>query len=114
MVRKSASAYLGKYMSKGGNIVADILEAMPTIELPSQWWSQSSEVRSSIKERIIRLESLSAYTLWAWSQDLLAHPQIYFAKSIEISSDAYGIRRVGVLGRLNFDWFKNCCLVIDT
>lgn len=114
MVRKSASGYLGKYMSKGGKILADIIEAMPTVELPSQWWSLSSQVRSDIKERILRLDSLSAYTLWAWANNASAHAQIYFAKSIEICSEVYGIRRVGVLGRLNFDWFKNYFLTIDT
>lgn len=106
LVRKSASGYLGKYMSKGTKINADITKAMPTLELPSQWWSLSSEVRSSIQERILRLNSISAYTLWTWAENSSAYPQIYFTKSIEVSSDAYGIRRVGILGRLDFDWFK--------
>jgi hypothetical protein len=107
MVRKSASGYLGKYMSKGGGVLADVIKAMPTVELPSLWWSLSSQVRSDIKDRTLRLDSVSAYTLWTWADNPSAHPQIYFAKSIEISLEIFGIRRVGVLGRLNFDWFKN-------
>lgn len=107
LVRKSASGYLGKYMSKGAKICADITKSMPTLDLPSQWWSVSSQVRSDIKERILGLASLPAYTLWAWADNASAHPQIYFAKPVEISSDVYGIRRVGVLGRLNYDWYKN-------
>lgn len=114
LVRKSASGYLGKYMSKGAKISADITKAMPTLELPSQWWSLSSQVRSNIKERILRLDSISAYTLWTWAQNISAYPQIYFAQPVEISSDVYGIRRVGILGRLNFDWFKNYYNSLDS
>lgn len=49
-VKKSASGYLGKYMSKGVRTMASIAEAIP---LPSAWWSCSQSLRSRVKKAII-------------------------------------------------------------
>lgn len=107
LVRKDAAGYLGKYMSKGGKILERIKEAMPALALPSQWWGCDASTRRNIKSRIIRLDSICAGAFWSRAMQLPLLPQIYFTKSIEISSDVYGIRRVGLVGRVDFRWIKN-------
>lgn len=108
LVRKDAAGYLGKYMSKGGKILERIKEAMPALALPKQWWGCDACTRGNVKDRIVRLDSVCSAALWARAMQLPLPAQIYFTKSIEISSDVYGVRRVGVVGRVNYEWIKNC------
>ena len=107
LVRKDAVGYLGKYMSKGGKILAEIKQSMPNLALPSQWWGISGDLRSDIKSRIVVCSSFVASALWRWSESSPPPEGIYFTKSIEISSDAFGIRRVGLVGRGDFRKIKN-------
>ncbi len=107
LVRKDAAGYLGKYMSKGGKVLERVKEAMPALAMPSQWWGCDASTRRDIKGRIVRLDSVCAGAFWARAMQLPLLPQIYFTRSIEIESDTFGIRRVGLVGRVNFEWAKN-------
>lgn len=107
LVRKDAAGYLGKYMSKGGKILEKVKECMPSVALPSQWWGISGDLRRDIKGRIIVCSSGVAAALWRWSESLPSPKEIFFTKSIEISSDVFGIRRVGLVGRGDFRGIKN-------
>lgn len=118
LVRRDAAGYLGKYMSKGGKILARIKEAMPALALPGQWWGCDAGTRRDIKGRIIRLDSVCAGSFWSRAMQLPLLPQIYFTRPVEITSETFGIRRVGLVGRVNFEWAKNyveeltaCCYV---
>jgi hypothetical protein len=53
-IKKSAESYIGKYMSKGGGFIADIIEKKGEEYLPSQWWSTSSYLRILIKRLTMR------------------------------------------------------------
>lgn len=55
-VTKSASAYLGKYMSKGCKVVETMREKGWNA-FPKQWWSVSSNVRKAFKASIVSLSS---------------------------------------------------------
>lgn len=105
-------------MSKGGKILARIKEAMPALALPGQWWGCDAGTRRDIKGRIIRLDSVCAGSFWSRAMQLPLLPQIYFTRPVEITSETFGIRRVGLVGRVNFEWAKNyveeltaCCYV---
>jgi hypothetical protein len=50
MVRKSASGYIGKYLSKGGKFLREILESGLGIELPHSWYAISGSIRTAIKD----------------------------------------------------------------
>lgn len=52
-ITKSAEAYIGKYLSKGGGIIPEILQEKGSEYLPKQWWSMSSYVRYVIKLKTI-------------------------------------------------------------
>lgn len=47
VVRKSATGYISKYMSKGGETYAYLAEACPS-QIPGQWWSMSQNVKRAI------------------------------------------------------------------
>jgi hypothetical protein len=114
IVHTSGARYLGKYMSKGVKVCADIKKAMPDVTLPAQWWTLPNNLRRDIKARIIRLDSISAYTLWKAASADPPIPEIFFARRVEISSEVFGVRSVGILGRLDFNWFKNYYEGIDS
>lgn len=64
-IRKSAQNYIGKYMSKGGNIVNEVLEEKGEEYLPSQWWSASSYVKYVVKKKTMRcnIEEVTEFIL---------------------------------------------------
>jgi hypothetical protein len=51
-VQKSASRYLGKYLSKGGKVIDEIIEAGRRDELPSKWDRIADSLRSKVKQEI--------------------------------------------------------------
>lgn len=54
-VKKSVENYLSKYMSKGGKIIEEIVEAGKRSLLPSSWWNVSNNLRRLIKSMIVKL-----------------------------------------------------------
>lgn len=52
VIRKSAAKYLGKYMSKGGVLVAEIAASSLRDCLPYQWWGISAGLRACVRQGI--------------------------------------------------------------
>jgi hypothetical protein len=52
VVYKDAARYLGKYLSKGGKVIDEIIEAGKRDELPSKWDRISDSLRSKVKQEI--------------------------------------------------------------
>lgn len=48
-VRKSAEGYLGKYMTKGSDGAAKLVEWYGEAVLPGQWWFMSKAMRDEVK-----------------------------------------------------------------
>ena len=61
-VRLSAAHYLAKYMSKGGKITQQIIEAHRGHFLPSSWYGVSAALRREIKNAIANLTPQQAYS----------------------------------------------------
>lgn len=100
IVKKSAAGYMGKYMSKGGKFLESIKEAVKGKGLlPKQWWGIADTLRDDVKKCIIRLDSCMSASLWRLvsSGD---NPCFAYTRRVEISSDMYGLRCVGVFGRI--------------
>ncbi len=53
-VKKSVENYLSKYMSKGGEVIGQIIEAGKRGLLPSSWWNVSNDLRRLIKSMIVK------------------------------------------------------------
>lgn len=101
-IRKSASAYIAKYMSKGGECLSEVLAA--GYEPPATWWNMSSEMRAEVKR--YTLTGADAMT-WLESQLPVSHPEDFTpnrtfaefgASEIEIGEGV--MRKVGYWGRL--------------
>jgi hypothetical protein len=56
VVKKSAKRYLGKYMSKGGKILKDIVNAGLENALPASWWGMTNTLRKQVKDGIIQVD----------------------------------------------------------
>jgi len=47
-VKKSCAAYLGKYMSKGSDIIAQAVEDLGESAIPRQWWNLTKPMRDMV------------------------------------------------------------------
>lgn len=98
-VKKSAAAYLGKYMSKGSDICLEVCKDLGEEWLPSQWWSCSSNLKKWLKSRIINS--------WGHTAEMLMNicrredsAYLLYSTSVEIESLLGGVRIIGYSGRL--------------
>ena len=62
-VRKSASGYLGKYLSKGSKVVKQMQE-QGWIEFPKQWWTACSFCKTMFKKSLIHLKGANARAIF--------------------------------------------------
>lgn len=84
VIRKSAVGYISKYMSKGGEIVETVAETAPS-QVPSQWWSMSSNVRAAIKRcTTVVPEEISAYLFAGGGEARSEILHIYRRRYIEV------------------------------
>lgn len=63
-VKKSVENYLSKYMSKGGDVINQIIEDGKRNLLPSSWWNVSHGLRRLIRSMIIRPSNEARNCLW--------------------------------------------------
>lgn len=65
-IRKSAANYLGKYMSKGVQAIADILAICPDAYIPPSWHVLSQRLRTAVKKAIKHYEGKTASEIFEW------------------------------------------------
>jgi hypothetical protein len=65
-IRKSAANYLGKYMSKGVQAIADILAICPDAFIPPSWHILSQRLRMAVKKAIKHYEGKTASQIFEW------------------------------------------------
>lgn len=53
-VKKSAEGYLGKYMTKSGEEVKEVIDAGQEWMLPRQWWFSTAALKRLLKARSVR------------------------------------------------------------
>lgn len=103
-IRKSAAAYLGKYISKGVKVVEEMKERGYE-EFPKQWWSASQITKDMFKASVVRLPqdmcSEFFYNFDAWMQTEL----VSWGQRIYISIDGHEYC-VGVVGTLSDEIYK--------
>lgn len=99
-VHTSAAAYMGKYMSKGSDITAEVLEVKGEDYIPSQWWSADMESKRTLKASIIHVWGTQAETLLKMCKTS-ARECFYYCSPIVIETPANGNRIVGYYGRLS-------------
>jgi len=80
MVKKSASGYLGKYMSKGTKIVSQVVDAKGEEYIPSAWYTCSQ----SLKDAYVKSVAV------AWDDD------VHIVSRLPVFCGADVIRHVGI------------------
>lgn len=104
MVRRSASGYLGKYMSKGAKTVNAVKETMPGIPLPSAWYTMTRTLLYWIRKRIISDPEV-INSLWndCWAES----PSLTdFRGFIEIEVSDGWVYICGAYGRVKSEFLK--------
>jgi len=103
VVRKSASAYLGKYLTKGGQVLGDMIEQGWT-EFPKQWWTACLRVKEIYKEAVVRMSQDDASWFFFDSEELYERGLFAWMQSIWIEVGGYSYR-VGLTGILSDEMY---------
>lgn len=97
-VSESAEGYLGKYMSKGGGVVARVIADGYGDWLPRQWWNCS---RSLVKRIDSQLRIFSHGVDWLISKAIQEENDFFvFFKNVEIERDDGSKLAIASYGRL--------------
>lgn len=84
VIRESAVGYISKYMSKGGDICESLSQNCPE-QVPRQWWSMSSNVKSAIQIATTTIpDSICAYLYSGGGQEADEVLYIYNRCYIEV------------------------------
>ena len=107
VVKKSVSAYLGKYMSKG----CKVLEAMKKQgwdEFPKQWWTACMQCKEMFKASLIKPSQDMCAMLFYDAEDLLESELIAWMQSvwINVGGEEYRCGLTGTLGRELYNILK--------
>ncbi len=62
-IKKCPKRYMTKYMTKGGEVVQEIISAGLREMLPTSWWGASNSLRRRVKEGIIDVPKDTAYMI---------------------------------------------------
>jgi hypothetical protein len=84
-VKHSIENYLAKYMTKGGQVIKDIIEAGKRDQLPASWWNVSNVLRRLIKRSIREISPKAQNCLYNSREDLKAQGiiQWFYVHKIE-------------------------------
>ena len=109
VIRKSASSYIAKYMSKGGEIIGEIKEKGLEASLPSQWWTASKIMKKMFQESIIRLDNETAKAIFFGLGDCLAEGWLTWCNyvTITIKDRDVNIGCVGVFSEEHYYLLQN-------
>lgn len=99
IVKKSASAYLGKYLSKGCKVVSSMQEAGYT-DFPGQWWSASMQCKKMLKDSIVRMDAKTSEDIFYRLADYLEEGLVTWCNYIFVEH-AGEERCFGCCGRLS-------------
>jgi len=105
-VQKSASAYLGKYISKGCTVVEAMKEAGYS-EFPKQWWTASMQMKKMFKESIVYLSLHTCNAIFYHAAELVKAGVLlnYSYVGVDICGQT---RTLGIAGIMTNDTYIAC------
>ena len=109
VIKKSCVAYLGKYMSKGGEVLDKILEQDRASQLPRQWWTMSQACKKLVDRMIKTIPSAMSIPLMYHPDELKELGVIRYYKEIYINLGGEE-RLVGVVGYFSSDYIMQVCV----
>lgn len=99
-VEKSASGYLGKYLSKGSKVCADILKAYPNVCLPACWYLCTNSLRVRVKQNILYFTSFDFPLFEEVCTQGRSSEYFLFIHPIEIDKGNGEVFRCGYVGKM--------------
>lgn len=105
VVKRSASGYLAKYMSKGGSILETIHEDGMEAFLPKQWWTASNDMKQMLKEAIIHLDNATCNFLFYNLGDCLADGWLTWCNYVDVEINGEN-RIVGCVGTFSQEYYN--------
>lgn len=107
-VSKSAAAYLGKYMSKGGTVLKSMQEA-GWVEFPRQWWTACLQCKKMFKDSLIRMDSHVCNALFYNLEYFLEENLVSWATWVEVP--VHGCNRtIGMSGTFTPQGYSMCAI----
>lgn len=105
-VRKSASAYLGKYISKGCKVLEEMKEAGWT-EFPKQWWTACKACKKMFKDACVSLKDAECKAIFYNYEHYLHEGWLtrVGVVTIEINGEDRAIGLYGEMSSFMFDKF---------
>lgn len=103
-VQKSASAYLGKYMSKGAKVLKDMQEAGWT-EFPRQWWNACMQCKKMFNDSIIRMDAMTCSSFFYQLECYLDEGSIVWASFVDVCIGGEE-RTMGLVGELSHEAYR--------
>jgi hypothetical protein len=107
IIKKSAAAYLGKYLSKGSGVLKEMREAgYPNA--PNTWWSITKNLRECIHANIITIRNHTSkaifYDIDSWLQNQLVS---YFKRvNIDLGGHEFCVGISGTLTQKGLEMLK--------
>lgn len=101
-IKGDVAGYVSKYMSKGGDMLAEIVVEKGIEYLPRQWWSMSKGLRAEIRERTVALDSEVCHEIADAVKE--GSPVVESSKYVYVTIDEDVDVCVGLCGRLNSDY----------
>lgn len=110
-IRKSVSAYLGKYMSKGAAAIAKVVEAGFADWMPSAWFTISHELRREVLHNVMRGEEVGNFLNWLCHN--VVKDWVLWVAPISIErpdGSVYGVGYAGTLSAQGLDKVRQVLL----
>lgn len=101
-VKHSAAGYLGKYMSKGVEVVNALYEVIPDIVLPSCWYLCSNTLRRKVRARITYFTSKTFSPFETMLTSECISESILWLRPIDLDIGDGRVIRVGYIGRMSY------------
>lgn len=107
VIRKSAAAYLGKYISKGGEILQELIEKGFEEHFPKQWWTASKVMKAMIKDSIIRLDSDCCNFMFYNLGNCIADGWLSWCNFVDVETKPGEYMTVGCVGVFSEEYYDN-------
>lgn len=104
LIRSSAAAYIGKYISKGAKVVESMKEK-GFEEFPKQWWTACMYAKKLFKSSIVALDTHTCSAIFYGLEHFLHTGDVIWGRFVEVE---YGseLHKVGCHGTFS-DWCYN-------
>lgn len=101
IVKKSISAYMSKYLTKGCETVQEMVDNGFGKNLPSQWWFASMQMKKWLKEYTIRMSQDLCTSFFYGLEKRMYANEIEWCNFVEVETDPGRYVIFGLVGRLS-------------